>query len=356
MNKTQIRDLIKKAANRKKGIGAIPVGLKFTIAGVKMYVEAQYDIYNKVHINIIEQGSLKTVVKIDGVAKNKKDQIEKLYKFVVNNSKEVTQKSYDLDYDYQTGKRTVKTYDTGYKLSDESKLVPVEKIVNQLSSEVSTANNPRKVVTKRSPVKKRQVNISPSRAGFVFRSTSDGIIDIPKNTVTMIKFPQAPKLDFFATKVDGRWFIIELRSGLSLSTFGNSKKAAINEASETITRVMDKNGADYFYKIINEKPLPKQYLDRLDQYKTPGKTMTRPAVKVKTATKTARKVIANRAAKSRPAAVKVKTASKTARKATATRTATKKAKSKPTEDTGVLKYSKALGNGKYEYKYVKKRK
>jgi hypothetical protein len=78
MNKTQIRDLIKKAANRKKGIGAIPVGLKFTIAGVKMYVEAQYDIYNKVHINIIEQGSLKTVVKIDGVAKNKKDQIEKL--------------------------------------------------------------------------------------------------------------------------------------------------------------------------------------------------------------------------------------------------------------------------------------
>ena len=49
--------------------------------------------------------------------------------------------------------------------------------------------------------------------------------------------------------------------------------------------------------------------------------------------------------------VKFKTATKTARKATAT----KKAKSKPTEDTGVLKYSKRLGNGKYEYKYVKKR-
>ena len=30
-------------------------------------------------------------------------------------------------------------------------------------------------------------------------------------------------------------------------------------------------------------------------------------------------------------------------------------KSKPTGETGVLKYSKALGNGKYEYKYVKKR-
>ena len=352
MNKTQIRDLIKKAANRKKGIGAIPVGLKFTIAGVKMYVEAQYDIYNKVHINIIEQGSLKTVVKIDGVAKNKKDQIEKLYKFVVNNSKEAKEKI--TSWNYQKGKD--ETIQTNYKISDESKLIPVRKIVDQLSSEVSTANNPRKVVTKRSPVKKRQVNISPSRAGFVFKSTSDGIIDIPKNTVTMIKFPQAPKLDFFATKVDGRWFIIELRSGLSLSTFGNSKKAAIDDASETITRIMDQNGADYFYKIVNEKPLPKQYLDRLDQYKTPGKTMTRPAaVRTSTATKTARKVIANRAAKSRPAAVKVKTASKTARKATATRTATKKAKSKPTGDTGVLKYSKRLGDGKYEYKYVKKR-
>ena len=356
MNKTQIRDLIKKAANRKKGIGAIPIGLKFTIAGVKMYVEAQFDIYNKVHINIIEQGSLKTVVKIDGVTKNKKDQIEKLYKFVVNNSTETTEKTGFREYDDKLRKWVYRYRDTGYKLADEYKVAPVKKIVDQLSSEVNIANNPGKVATKKSPVRK-PVNISPSRAGFVFRLTSDGIIDIPKNTVTMIKFPQAPKLDFFATKVDGRWFIIELRSGLSLSTFGNSKKAAIDEASETITRVMDQNGADYFYKIVNEKPLPKQYLDRLDQYKTPGKTMTRPtAVKVKTATKTARKVIANRAAKSRPAAVKVKTASKTARKATATRTATKKAKSKPTGETGVLKYSKRLGDGKYEYKYVKKRK
>jgi hypothetical protein len=349
MNKTQIRDLIKKAANRKKGIGAIPVGLKFTIAGVKMYVEAQYDIYNKVHINIIEQGSLKTVVKIDGVAKNKKDQIEKLYKFVVNNSKEVTEKSFDFDYDYQTGKRTVKTYDTGYKLSDESKLVPVKKIVDQLSSEVNTANNPGKVATKRSPVRK-PVNISPSRAGFVFRLTTDGIVEVPKNTVTMVKFPQAPKLEAFVVKADGSWLVIELNSGLSIA-FGRDKKRTIQSANERIDAVINNQGLDYFYKTVNEKPLPKEYLDRLDQYKTPRKTITRPAVKVKTATKTARKVIANRAAKSRPAAVKVKTASKTARKATATRTA----KSKPTGETGVLKYSKRLGDGKYEYKYVKKR-
>lgn len=325
MNKTQIRDLIKKAANRKKGIGAIPVGLKFTIAGVKMYVEAQFDIYNKVHINIIEQGSLKTIVKIDGVAKNKKDQIEKLERFIKKDGNE--------DY-------------TGAS----------KKLVDQLSSEVSTANNPRKVVTKRSPVKKREVNISPSRAGFVFRSTSDGIIDIPKNTTTPIKFDKLPQFDFFIVKDDKLWYVIEVTSGLAVVNNARTKKEAVEESIEKINRSMA-NNKDYLPNEINKKQLPKEYLDRLNQYKTPGKTMTRPAaVKVKTATKTARKIIANRTAKSRPAAVKVKTASKTARKATATRTATKKAKSKPAEDTGVLKYSKALGNGKYEYKYVKKRK
>jgi hypothetical protein len=212
MNKTQIRDLIKKAANRKKGIGAIPVGLKFTIAGVKMYVEAQYDIYNKVHINIIEQGSLKTVVKIDGVAKNKKDQIEKLYKFVVNNSKEVTEKI--TTYDRYKGNET---RDTGYKLADESKLIPVRKIVDQLSSEVSTANNPGKVVTKRSPVK-RPVNISPSKAGFVFRRLGDDIIEIPKNTTTSVKIDKLPQYEFFATKDNNTWAILETTSGLSVGT------------------------------------------------------------------------------------------------------------------------------------------
>jgi hypothetical protein len=350
MNKTQIRDLIKKAANRKKGIGAIPVGLKFTIAGVKMYVEAQYDIYNKVHINIIEQGSLKTVVKIDGVAKNKKDQIEKLYKFVVNNSKEVTEKITSLNY--QKGDET---RDTGYKLADESKLIPVRKIVDQLSSEVSTANNPRKVVTKRSPVKRREVNISPSRAGFVFRRLGDDIIEVPKNTTTFVKIDKLPQYEFFAIKDNNTWLILETTSGMSLGADARTKREAVELANIRVNESIAKD-RDYLPNIIKKYILPNEYLNRLKQNKTPGKTMTRPAaVKVKTATKTARKVIANRAAKSRPAAVKVKTASKTARKATATRTATKKAKSKPTGETGVLKYSKRLGNGKYEYKYVKKR-
>jgi hypothetical protein len=347
MNKTQIRDLIKKAANRKKGIGAIPVGLKFTIAGVKMYVEAQFDIYNKVHINIIEQGSLKTVVKIDGVAKNKKDQIEKLYKFVVNNSKEAKEKI--TSWNYQKGKN--ETIQTNYKISDESKLIPVRKIVDQLSSEVSAANNPRKVSTKRSPVKKREVNISPSRAGFVFRRLGDDIIEVPKNTTSFVKIDKLPQYEFFAIKDNNTWLILETTSGMSLGADARTKREAVELANIRVNESIAKD-RDYLPNIIKKYILPNEYLNRLKQNKTPGKTMTRPAaVKVKTATKTARKVIANRAAKSRPAAVKVKTASKTARKATAT----KKAKSKPTGETGVLKYSKRLGNGKYEYKYVKKR-
>ena len=356
MNKTQIRDLIKKAANRKKGIGAIPVGLKFTIAGVKMYVEAQFDIYNKVHINIIEQGSLKTVVKIDGVAKNKKDQVEKLYKFVVNNSSEVFQKYVSKEYDDKQGKSVYRRRDSASKVPDESKLVLVKKIVDDLSSEVNTANNPGKVATKRSPVKRRQVNISPSRSGFVFRKgANDQIVEIPKNTTTSVKIDKLPQYEFFALKDGSTWLILETTSGMSLGADARTKKEAVEIANQRVNDAMAKD-RDYLPSVIKKYVLPNEYLDRLYQYKTPGKTMTRPAVvKSSTATKTARKVIANRAAKSRPAAVKVKTASKTARKATATRTATKKAKSKPTGETGVLKYSKRLGNGKYEYKYVKKR-
>jgi hypothetical protein len=254
--------------------------------------------HNKVHINIIEQGSLKTVVKIDGVAKNKKDQIEKLYKFVVNNSKEVTQKI--SSYNYQ--KRVYETRETGSKIEDKSKLIPVIKIVDQLSSEVSTANNPRKVVTKRSPVK-RPVNISPSKAGFVFRRLGDDIIEIPKNTTTSVKIDKLPQYEFFATK-DKRntWAILETTSGLAVVQNAKSKKEAIEDSKQKINESIAKD-RDFLPNTIKKNSLPYEYLRRLNQYKTPGKTMTRPAaVKSSTATKTARKVIANRAAKSRPAA------------------------------------------------------
>ena len=260
MNKTQIRDLIKKAAKRKKGIGAIPVGLKFTIAGVKMYVEAQFDIYNKVHINIIEQGSLKTVVKIDGVAKNKKDQIEKLYKFVVNNSKEAKEKI--TSWNYQKGKD--ETIQTNYKISDESKLIPVRKIVDQLSSEVSAANNPRKVSTKRSPVKKREVNISLSKAGFVFRRLGDDIVEIPKNTTSFVKIDKLPQYEFFAIKDNNTWLILETTSGMSLGADARTKKEAVEESIEKINRSMA-NNKNFLPDEINKRQLPKQYLDRLDQ-------------------------------------------------------------------------------------------
>lgn len=347
MNKTQIRDLIKKAANRKKGIGAIPVGLKFTIAGVKMYVEAQFDIYNKVHINIIEQSSLKTVVKIDGVAKNKKDQIEKLYKFVVNNSKETTEKI--TTYDRYRGNQT---RDTGYKLADESKLVPVKKIVDQLSSEVNAANNPGKVVTKKSPVK-RPVNISPSRAGFVFRKLGDDIIEVPKNTTTSVKIDKLPQYEFFTLKDGNIWYVIETTSGMSLGADSRTKKEAVELANIRVNESMAKD-RDYLPNIIKKYVLPQQYLTRLDQNK---KQMASKKIKVSVKKEPGFRIYnVGPGGKETLSKSSRMNATKTKRKTVATRTATKKAKSKPTGETGVLKYSKRLGDGKYEYKYVKKRK
>ena len=190
----------------------------------------------------------------------------------------------------------------------------------------------------------------------MFRRLGDDIIEIPKNTTTSVKIDKLPQYEFFAIKDErNTWAILETTSGLAVVQNAKSKKEAIEDFKQKINESIAKD-RDFLPNTIKKNSLPQQYLARLDLYKKPAKTMTRPAaVRTSTATKTARKVIANRAAKSRAAAVKVKTASKTARKATATRTATKKAKSKPTGETGVLKYSKRLGGGKYEYKYVKKR-
>lgn len=139
MTKTQIKDLLKKAANKRKGIGAIPVGLRFTIAGVKMFVEAQFDIYNKVHINIVDEQTKKTVVKIDGVVRNKKEQAEKLLKYVVKNT------LIDIEStSTQKAARFSSINFTNFKTTrlDASKAIlqDTKKIIDQLSQEVNLYN------------------------------------------------------------------------------------------------------------------------------------------------------------------------------------------------------------------------
>ena len=84
MYNSKIKDLIKKAKNKR--IGAIPVGLKASFEGVKVSVEAQYEISGKVVIYIIGDGK-NTVAKIDGSTSNKTLSKSMLFEYVRNNSK-----------------------------------------------------------------------------------------------------------------------------------------------------------------------------------------------------------------------------------------------------------------------------
>ena len=175
MNKTQIKALIKKAANRKKGIGAIPVGLKFTIAGVKMYVEAQFDIYNKVHINIVDQNSKRNIVRIDGLVANKKRQALSLLMYVRANS------TADLPESIQVSRSFFKTSRVNtFKQIEKD----VTTIVGQLSDEVSSYNKSgsstkktvkpaaRKTATTRSKTTAKRTAAKPKAKTSAKRSTS----------------------------------------------------------------------------------------------------------------------------------------------------------------------------------------
>ena len=92
MYSSKIKDLIKRAS--KKTIGAIPVGLKVSFGGAKVYVEAQYEISGKVVIYLIGEGK-KTIAKIDGSASGKKIAIDKLVKYILSYHKEIDRKYYE---------------------------------------------------------------------------------------------------------------------------------------------------------------------------------------------------------------------------------------------------------------------
>lgn len=319
MTKTQIKDLLKKAANRRKGIGAIPVGLRFTIAGVKMFVEAQFDIYNKVHINIIDEKTKKTIVKVDGVVRNKKDQAEKLLKYVAKNA----------------------------ELEDSSLtlyLKNTKKIIDQLSLEVNLYNNPKKATTTKRTVK-RTTRVSPARKGFVYRKTSEGIIEIPKNATTSLKINELPNYEFFVTKDEGNKFlVIETTSGFSMGGAFN-KKDAIEQAKESVKNSLlkDKN---FIKNEIRKKRLPEEYIKKLNFFKTPTKTKAMPIKR------TASKPAAKKAAKpptNKPAAKRTK-AKKTYVKLK--QTGVSKSKKLDAKRTALKpgKRVSAKGNTYYEYR------
>jgi aspartyl-tRNA synthetase len=119
MYSSKIKSIINKA--KSKGMGAIPVGLRVAFGGVKIFVEAQFRIDNKIVINLIGD-SKNTVASIDGSVSNKTSAKNMLYNYVVNNTKE---------------KKFQKSIYYGYRRPDLKVDLPHEKAMKMLKSDTS---------------------------------------------------------------------------------------------------------------------------------------------------------------------------------------------------------------------------
>ena len=85
MYSSKIKNIIKRAS--RKTIGAIPVGLMVGFRGVRVLVEAQYEISGNVVVYLIGEGKNgATVAKVDGSVSNKKLAKSMLFEYVKNNS------------------------------------------------------------------------------------------------------------------------------------------------------------------------------------------------------------------------------------------------------------------------------
>jgi hypothetical protein len=147
MYSSKIKDLISKAKNKR--IGAIPVGLRVSFEGVKVSVEAQYEISGKVVIYLIGDGK-NTIAKVDGSESGKKIAESKLYEYVVK--------------DFKWHFKEVE------KLKEKRRLMSMsKKFINELYIEVNVANGKKKyavstnmaiknrVAASRKPVAKKPV-------------------------------------------------------------------------------------------------------------------------------------------------------------------------------------------------------
>ena len=131
MYNSKIKDLIKKAKNKR--IGAIPVGLRVSFGGVKVSVEAQYEISGKVVIYIIGDGK-NTVTSIDGSVSNKTSAKNMLYNYVINNTSVKDLNANYTKYNSSYNSRNI-------KLTPEKRLKEdTSKFVDELFIEVNVAN------------------------------------------------------------------------------------------------------------------------------------------------------------------------------------------------------------------------
>jgi hypothetical protein len=133
MYSRKIKSIINKAKSR--GIGAIPVGLRVAFGGVKIFVEAQYEISGNVVVNLIDKAN-NTVAKIDGSESGKKLANSKLLKYVTK----------DVEWSYGNEAREKKYYAS-----------IVSKFINELDKEVNVANGKGKFPVNRNMAIKNRV-------------------------------------------------------------------------------------------------------------------------------------------------------------------------------------------------------
>lgn len=335
MYKTQIKQLISRA--KMKPIGAIPVGLKVSFGGAKVAVEAQYEITGNVVINLIGKDK-RTIAKIDGSLSGKKTAIDKLVKYILNSISKSESES-EKKYFTKMAKDLISELYIEVNVANKKssyKVSPNMRIKNTVANFAKTGkkSTPRAKTTTTSKV-------SPDRQGFLYRSTKSGVVSVPKSSLTRYRNSKYPNEKFFVGKFDGMWLVLELTSGLSISS-GVSRKQAIEEAD----RILNKVDVSTFKEKVKDRKLPKEYLDKaMMPYKSKisSKKSTSRVANKSVSESTARKVTPKKA-----------TVRKVAPKKAAKRSATK-------GNEGNLVY---VGTGKkgnkkvyqYAYKKITKRK
>ena len=232
----------------RQPIGAIPVGLRVTVAGVKLGFERQFEIDGKVRLDVVSDR--KKVVSIDGVVKNKPMQVKKINDFILKNRTVFRTK---VEKGYGTRKKIEEFEVTEKGIKEKTK-----KLVDNLSKEVREYNNPKKTTTKRTTTKKTtEKKINPDKGGFLFRKTTDGYKQEPKASWSLYKNSKLPNRKFFIGKNEyDYWYILDLFSGMSVGN-GSTKKQAI----ESFEKVLEKNSKKFIIDKLDANRLPKKEMD-----------------------------------------------------------------------------------------------
>ena len=241
-------------------IGALPIGSRYSFAKSNPFTllvqRTAFGDYPEVIFQDIETG--KDIVKINDVSKKTKD---KLIDALTNHVEKTTVSKIAFEGDYKKDiVRKIKKFSSN--------------IIQELTEEKRGKSKSTKKKTASKSTKKTNRKINPDKAGFLVRKTPSGFVNEPKSKFTIYKNEKLPKLKFFVGKVDNKWQVIELLTGMPLSIqseVGSTKSDIIKETDEKI----EKYGAKTTKELVKNNKLPK---DQLDIALMPYKLYSKPKI------------------------------------------------------------------------------